>query len=165
MPRGKKICPDCDTELGVRTSTCPECDHVFAKKTPKKKTPVIVEPEVEEIEEEIEDEIIPEEEPAEVEEEKVIPRKRLKTINYKGDELSIDSVLACFNPIKTYKHAGLITCIAPVVVKKDLEPEIQFNNMYPKVELDTTTGNIAIYRGKPEDIVPNIIVKNVIIKE
>ncbi len=30
MPRGKKTCPDCNTELGVRTHNCPECQYDFS---------------------------------------------------------------------------------------------------------------------------------------
>lgn len=34
MPRGKKICPSCSTECGVRTSIC-KCSHNFSS-VPKK---------------------------------------------------------------------------------------------------------------------------------
>ena len=34
MPRGKKICPSCSTECGVRTGVC-ECGHDFSS-SPKK---------------------------------------------------------------------------------------------------------------------------------
>jgi len=34
MSRGKKICPKCSTELGVRSSTCTKCNHNFS--SPKK---------------------------------------------------------------------------------------------------------------------------------
>lgn len=30
MPRGKKTCPDCNTELGVRTYNCPKCQYDFS---------------------------------------------------------------------------------------------------------------------------------------
>lgn len=32
MPLGKKICPNCKKELGVRTGICPDCQHDFSKK-------------------------------------------------------------------------------------------------------------------------------------
>ena len=34
MARGKKICPKCSTETGVRSSTCEKCKHIFS--SPKK---------------------------------------------------------------------------------------------------------------------------------
>ncbi len=30
MPRGKKTCPECSTELGVRTYNCPKCGFDFS---------------------------------------------------------------------------------------------------------------------------------------
>jgi uncharacterized Zn finger protein (UPF0148 family) len=36
MPRGKKICPDCNTELGVRTGTCPKCSFDFSSRKKEK---------------------------------------------------------------------------------------------------------------------------------
>ena len=36
MPRGKKICPECDRVAGARLGTCP-CGHVFRVKKPKPK--------------------------------------------------------------------------------------------------------------------------------
>jgi len=42
MPLGKKICPNCKKELGVRTGICPDCQHDFSKKkiiiSPNKET-------------------------------------------------------------------------------------------------------------------------------
>lgn len=34
MPKGKKVCPGCNAELGVRLGECPSCKHVFQKKAP-----------------------------------------------------------------------------------------------------------------------------------
>lgn len=32
MPRGKKTCPECSTELGVRTYICPQCEFDFSSR-------------------------------------------------------------------------------------------------------------------------------------
>lgn len=37
MPRGKKICPSCNSEVGVRVSECKKCGHRFTLNRAKKK--------------------------------------------------------------------------------------------------------------------------------
>jgi hypothetical protein len=53
MPKGKKVCPECKTEVGVRLTICPSCNHAFQKAV-KAAPPVKVEkaPEVKEAESE-----------------------------------------------------------------------------------------------------------------
>ncbi|MFA5760043.1 MAG: hypothetical protein WC942_11925 [Clostridia bacterium] len=43
MAKGKKTCPACHVDLGVRTKKCPNCNHIFQISNKKKKieTPII----------------------------------------------------------------------------------------------------------------------------
>jgi len=152
MARGKKVCPGCNEELGVRTLTCPECGHSFRKKEKIQPKPEPVE--------EIEDKV---EETDKVEEE--VPRRRTKRIKYGGDPLHADSICACTSPMNHTRSGSVITLIGPVIVKHDLEPELVFNSMYPKIEIDAIEGALKVFRGSKEQTIPDIVYEGMIIIE
>jgi len=161
MAKGKKTCPGCNEELGARTLTCPKCNHNFRKKKeePKKPEPEPIQEEI--IEEEI---IIAEEEPKEEELEE-IPQRRTRTRTYKGDPISVEDICACMSAIKTTSDGNTITLIGPVIIRSGLEPELSFNEMYPKIAVDTVKGSVLVFRGTRDQEIPDIIYEGMAIIE
>ena len=155
MARGKKTCPGCGKDLGLRTLTCPSCGHEFRKKEnkPKKEKPK------KEIKE-------PKEEPITEVEEEILPKPRkTKRITYKNDPFHAEDVCKCMSPIKHTRHGSIITLIGPVIVTHDLEPELIFNAMYPKIVIDAIEGSLKVFKGSKEQERPDIIYQGMILIE
>jgi len=159
MARGKKTCPGCGKDLGLRTLTCPSCGHEFRK---KEKKPAKEKPEkkIEEPKEE------PKKEPVTEVEEEILPKPRkTKKIAYKKDPFHAESVCKCMSPIKYTRHGSIIILIGPVIVSHDLEPELVFNSMYPKIEIDAIEGSLKVFKGFKEQERPDIIYQGMVIIE
>ena len=155
MGKGKKSCPGCGKELGARTLTCPECSHEFRKKEKK--------PAKEKPEKKIEE---PKEEPVTEVEEEILPKPRkTKKITHKGDPFHAEDICKCMSPIKYTRHGSIIILIGPVIVSHDLEPELVFNSMYPKIEIDAIEGSLKVFKGFKEQERPDIIYQGMILIE
>jgi len=62
MPKGKKVCPECKKELGVRSQSC-DCGYSFQKSFPSK---VVEKPKVEIVARPVSSEVKPKDNPEEV---------------------------------------------------------------------------------------------------
>ncbi|MFW6173201.1 MAG: hypothetical protein ACOC5T_05595 [Elusimicrobiota bacterium] len=142
MPKGKKTCPECDTLIGARNKQCPECNYEFFPKISRQK----------QINEK------PETFP------KKIPLKRFKTKvkKYTGNPISVEDICSVLAPMKHSVRGNIFVCLSSVVVRHTFEPELKFNALYCKIEMDTATGDLSIFKGTMEQQKPDIVYKNMI---
>jgi hypothetical protein len=155
MAKGKKSCPKCNSELGVRTRVC-SCGYTFVPGKSSNTTSVTkaVEQEEEVKGEEAAQEVLVVAEPENV-------QKRSKKIIYKGERLSADKLVAICHPYKISRNNAVITMLSPIIVSPEANDVLAFNSLYRKIEINLIEKSLSIWKiigeGAPDIVCEGLV--------
>jgi len=135
MARGKKVCPDCSTELGVRTHKCPNCDHVFVSKRLRDNPVDLVEtPKALDLAE---------------------PTRKSRKAQWKGDKIDVDILKSACNAISIEEKGDIVSIYKPVIMTKDFQPNLVYNRLPALIQADINAKTISIWDGMVASGAPN----------